>query len=372
MRRTLVSRKARKRRIAENADMNGQNYYDNLEQQRMTNMELAESLPKAESPPPMSGSTAMDKGATFATFEMKRQDTHESDRTPLNPGGYSVRSASSNGGRRPYDGENVPPMPGRPSQESNGMYRHPSRDHYGMPIPPGAEMGAAGMAAAGLRHQGSQGSLGNRSNGSNGYPANGYPPNGYPRGRGGYGPPPRGYGPPRDGYGPPRGGYGPRGGRGGYGPPPPGFNGRGRGRGYGPPPGMMRGGMPPIHPGQRPMAPPGYDIDPYYSSERAGSPHVQMPQASNMDDQFVAGPAMPIGQAIEMNERNGGTRSPARAYGENEYGLRDSDGDVAGMINLQLGEQNQNQHQPSSPLRESEGVVSGPPVASPSSTHSDQ
>ena len=30
MRRTLVSRKARKKRIAENAEMNGQNYYENM------------------------------------------------------------------------------------------------------------------------------------------------------------------------------------------------------------------------------------------------------------------------------------------------------------------------------------------------------
>ncbi|KXT17440.1 hypothetical protein AC579_5687 [Pseudocercospora musae] len=370
MRRTLVSRKARKKRIAENADMNGQNYYESLAQQRMNNTEMADSLPKAESPPPMSGSTAVDKGGgNFATFEMKRQDTHESDRTPLNPSAPSIRSASSNGGRRPYDHEPMPPMPGRPSQESNDMYRRPSRDQYGNPIPPGADIGAAGMAAAGLRHQGSQGSLGQRSNGTNGYGPNGLPPNGYARGRGGYGPPPRGYGPPRGGFGPPRGAFGPRGGYGGYGPPPPpGFNGRGRGRGYGPPPGMMRGGMP-MHPAQRPMPPPGYDIDPYYSSERANSPHVEIPQAPRMDDQFVAGPAMPIGQAIEMDERNG-TRSPARAYGENEYGLRDSDGDVAGMINLQLGEQGQG-HQPPSPLRDGNGIENGQPLASPSSTYSD-
>jgi hypothetical protein len=341
MRRTLVSRKARKKRIAENADMNGANYYENLGQQRM----LADQLPRADSPPPMSGSTQIDEGkaAQFAAFEMKRQETNSQDggrrsnddRTPLNPMNPvrdpSVRSASTGGAsRRPGYADGHPPMPmnGRPSAEQGqGMGGgRPSRDEYGNPLPP---MMAAGMAGElpppGLRHHNSQGSLGsNRSAGRGGAP-----PPGYMRGRGGYGPPPRGYGPPRGGaygprggYGPPRGGYGPRGGfRGG--PPPPGWNGRGRG-GYGP------GG-----PGPRGAPPPGYGADPYYGPQGGMAPV----ERQRSQDQFVGrGPSpsgsQTIGRAIEMDERTG---SPPGGipHQVSPYGLRDSDGDVAGMVNLQ-------------------------------------
>ena len=332
MRRTLVSRKARKKRIAENADMNGAAYYENLAQNRMMVDSLpkgdADNLPRAESPPPMSGSTAVEKNnSQFATFEMKRQETrsdngaggsYADDRVPLNPQrDPSIRSTSTNGGRRPMYDPDAPPMP-RPSQDG----RRPSRDQYP------SEGTAASFAAAGLRHEGSQGSL--NSSRSNPYP---------PRGRG-YGPPNRGFGPPRGrgGYGGPPGGFNGRG-RGGYGPPG-GFNGRGRG-GYGPPPpGMMGRGGP-----QRPMPPPGYGADPYYNAPRSAPPP--------MENQFVAGPAAPIGQAIEMDERTGsaaGPRSPVRSpvYENNAYGLRDSDGDVAGMVDMMQGRANM----PPSPMSE--------------------
>ncbi|KAK4543403.1 hypothetical protein LTR36_005546 [Oleoguttula mirabilis] len=384
MRRTLVSRKARKKRIEENADMSGANYYENLHQNRL----MADELPKADSPPPMGGSTAGDKAAPqFAAYEMQRPETRSQDSTanggammdggrrstddstPLNPArDPSVRSASTGGaGRRPYGppgSEEMPPMPmGRPSMDSNGGMggpRRPSRDQYGNLIGPAAAMGAMGVAAGhdlpppGLRHEDSQGSLGsNRSNG------------GVPRGgRGSYGPPGRGYGQPRGGYGPPRGGsYGPR--DGGYRgqAPPPGWRG-GRGGYGGPPPqGMMgggRGGMP------RQGPPPGYAasgpvVDPYYTNPRsAPSPTMGMPPsdrpvqaAMQHHDEFVAGPAGQIGQAIEMDERTGsppGHTSPTghpqgfpMSVGEHEghmspnYGLRDSDGDVAGMVGLQQG-----------------------------------
>lgn len=337
MRRTLVSRKARKKRIAENADMNGANYYENLGQQRM----LADQLPRADSPPPMSGTTQLDdpKGAAqFATFEMKRQETNSQDggrrsnddRTPLNPMNPnnaardpSIRSASTGGAsRRPHYTDGHPPMPmnGRPGADQGQFMggRGPSRDEYGNPIPP---MMAAGMAGElpppGLRHHNSQGSLGsNRS-----APRNGPPP-GYMRGRGGYGPPPRGYGPPRgNAYGPrggPRGGY-----RGGFrgNQPPPGWNGRGRGGGYGPGP-------------ARP--PPGYGADPYYPPQGGMAP---VERQRSPQDQFVArGPSpggdLAIGQAIEMDERTGS--SPDAVPNQvSPYGLRDSDGDVAGMVGLQ-------------------------------------
>jgi hypothetical protein len=346
MRRTLVSRKARKKRIAENADMNGANYYETLGQQRM----LADQLPRADSPPPMSGTTQLDdpKGpAQFAAFEMKRQETNSQDggrrsnddRTPLNPMNTtnsardpSIRSASTGGAsRRPYaDGHPPMPMNGRPgADQAPGMGgRRPSRDEYGNPLPP---MMAAGMAGElpppGLRHHNSQGSLGSNGSARRG---NGPPP-GYMRGRGNFGPPPRGnYGPrgggygPRGGYGPPpRGNYGPRGGfRGG--PPPPGWNGRGRG-GYGP------GG-----PGPRGPPPPNYAADPYYGPQGGMAP---VERQRSPQDQFVArgpspGDSLGIGQAIEMDERTG---SPPGAIPHqiSPYGLRDSDGDVAGMVDLQ-------------------------------------
>jgi hypothetical protein len=358
MRRTLVSRKARKKRIAENAEMSGAAYYEN----RQVNRLMPDELPRADSPPPMSGSTAVDKNVPqFAAFEMKRPDTRSQDggqdgttvtggagsmddQMPLNPQrDPSIRSQSTNGGgRRPY-AENAPPMPmGRPSLDSNGMERprRPSRDQYGNPLPPGMAMGMAGnMPPPGLRHEGSQGSLG--SNRSNGYP---------PRGRGGYGPPPRGYGPPRGGFGPPRGGYGPRGGFRGQ-PPPPGWRG-GRG-GYGPPPGMVpRGGMP------RPGPPPGYTgaIEPYYNNiPRGASPPMAQPPPPEHDE-FVAGP---IGQAIEMDERTGSPPMQMNPVMNSSYGLRDSDGDVAGMVDLQQA-----------PIRHESARSSGP--RSPTSIYSDK
>ncbi|KAF2763966.1 pali-domain-containing protein [Teratosphaeria nubilosa] len=344
MRRTLVSRKARKKRIAENADMNGAAYFENRQQNRL----MTDELPRADSPPPMSGANgAVGKEAQFASYEMKRQDTREDtpetaimtggassmdDQAPLNPKhNPSVRSASSGGGsRRPYGSPEAPPMPmnGRPSTDSNGYPRRRSRDQYGNPFPPGI-MAAGDVPPEVLRHQGSQGSLGsNRSNGNAMRARGGYGPPGR-----GYGPPRGGYGSPRGGYGPPRGGYGPRGGYRGQGPPPPGFRGRG---GYGPPLGAMgRGDIP------RQGPPPGYTgaIEPYYN-DASRAPTSDMPPPAPVQpqyvDEFVAGP---IGQAIEMDERTG---SPSPRHQQPvmnpSYGLRDSDGDVAGMVGLQQGQ----------------------------------
>nr|POE48371.1 ph-response regulator protein pali/prr-5 [Quercus suber] len=322
MRRTLVSRKARKKRIAENANMNGDEYYNNLNQHRL----MADSgLPRADSPPPLSGSTAADKvGQQFATFEMKRPETvsqdgmagrrSTDDRTPLNPTrDPSIRSNST--GRQAYTpGENVPPMPvaGMPA----GPVRQASRDQYGNPIPSQSAPLYTDLPPPELRHQGSRGSL--ASNGSRG---------GAVRGRGGYGPPTRGYGSsPRGAYAPMRGGPGPRGGYRGQGPPP-GWSARGRG---GPPGGIAgRGGMP------RPGPPPGYGS--YGSQTRSGpSPTMDhrglaMPLAQ---DEFIAGPM--IGQAIEMDERTGASPAPEpQRAAQPPYRPYDRNGDEGGMMNLQ-------------------------------------
>lgn len=347
MRRTLVSRKARKRRIAENAEMSGANYYENMAQSRAITLAPDANAPRADSPPPMSGSTAVDKGMPqFASFAVKTEGQSRDgteggldDRTPLNP---SIRSGST--GRRQYmDAQDAPPMPygGRLSMDSQGRPRRPSRDQYGNPIPPG-EM-------AGLRSQRSDGSLGSRG-----------------RGRPGYGPPPSGIGypPPQGAYGPPiRGGYGPRGGYRG-GPPPPGWNSRGRG-GYGPPPGM-RGPPPPGRPGP----PPGYGNDAYFVGAVAPLPRSRSGPSPNTEDPqrdaaFVAGP---IGQAVEMDEHTGsppGPSSPAGGYDKQpNYGLRDSDADVNGMVGLQ-----QDRRGSPAPVRQdSYGRESGP--KSPTSNYS--
>jgi hypothetical protein len=285
MRRTLVSRKARKKRIAENAEMNGANYYNNLQNERL----MADELPRADSPPPMNSTFDNSKGPEFASFETKSNERRSDDRAPLNPRAPSLTSNNTAPSARRME-EELPPMPVQPADP------YSMQQNANPPIM--------------LMHQNSDGAH---------EPQNpnrmGPPPPGYGRGRGGY--PPRGnYGPPRGGYGPrgsfgpgPRGGYGPGPGRGGpqgmRGPPPPGWNGpQGRGMGPGPVPGPMPGPM--MGRGQR-GPPPGYSNDPLPPPgvgpfpRRNGSP----------EDGEI------IGQAIEMDERTGSPaiQSPTN-YGE--------------------------------------------------------
>lgn len=282
MRRTLVSRKARKRRIEENAEMNGQNYY--------ANRAATASVPKPDSPPPLSGETmtsGRDKTPDFVSYELQKQRTPE-DMTPLNPRNPSLHTTSSNGG-----GSDRPP---NPSRGPSGRGR-PQLDQYGNPIGPMPNDGFA------MHNQQSR----------MGPPPNRGGPQMMGRGRGGY--------PPRGGYGPQRGGYPPRGNM--RGPPPPGWNGNGRGMRPGPagpagPPGpgaMGRGGPPP-----------GYNSD-YYAQ---GPPPPRGPSPYGM----ARGPSphdpMPVGRAVQMGPPSGPNQNQ-------NYGLRDSDGDVQGMLALQQG-----------------------------------
>jgi hypothetical protein len=228
MRRTLVSRKARKRRIAENEDMNGQTYYAN----RADAATLATEFPKAESPPPLSGDTVTSgpRNNAYAAYDLQKTATAE-DMTPLNQRNPSLKTVSSAGG----NGSDSVPMP---QQDPSG--RRQPVDQYGNPIPP--------------------------------MPQDNFMMNGPPRGSPGRGGPYRGRGgPPRGGpFGGPRGGYGPRGGM--RGPPPPGWNGNGRGMrppqgvpmmGPGGRGGPMMGpggrGGPMMGPGGRGAPPPGYN-----------------------------------------------------------------------------------------------------------------
>lgn len=278
MRRTLVSRKARKRRIAENDEMNGQSYYANR-----NNATVATEFPKAESPPPLSGETMTSgsKGNDNAFFDSQKPSPSD-DMTPLNQRNPSLKTVSSAGEAR--SDTMAPPMRG-PSGRRQPV------DQYGNAIPP--------------------------------MPNDTYMMNGSPRGPPGRGGSHRGRGgPPRGGpYGGPRGGgYGPRGGM--RGPPPPGWN--GNGRGGRPPNGVpMQNGMPM----GRGAPPPGYNNNNNnFYGQGMPIPREQSPYGNRGPP--PPGP-MPIGQAIEMDNRTG---TPPT-----NFGLRESDGDVAGMLALQQG-----------------------------------
>lgn len=216
MRRTLVSRKARKKRIAENAEMNGENFYARQAPPPAVGMDRAESPPPLPSHSGMSGGLGSDRLPKFATFDTKASP--EEDTIPLNtrtPSNKTLPSMPTIQGAFPEDGfhNNVVPRRGGPGgmRGGRGGYSGP-KDEYGNPLPPSNAFGH--MPPAGMRRDQSEPPrLRNQysdetmnSQGSRG------------RGRGGFGPP-RGYG-----RGGPRGGpYGPgpgrggRGGRGGYG-----------------------------------------------------------------------------------------------------------------------------------------------------------
>ena len=254
MRRTLVSRKARKRRIAENDEMNGQAYYASR-----TNTATATSeFPKAESPPPLGDN----KGVDNAYFEAQK-DSPSDDTIPLNQRNPSLKTVSSLGEIR--SDTMASPARGLPGR------RQPV-DQYGNPIPPMP---------------------------NDPYMMNNGPPRGPPGGRGG---PYRGRGgyPPRGGpyNGPRGGGYGPRGGM--RGPPPPGWN--GNGRGGRPPQGVPLQG-PPMGRG----APPGYNNNNYHGQ---GPPPAR--EISPYGNKGPSPAPMPIGQAIEMDNRTG---TPPTNYG---------------------------------------------------------
>jgi SUR7/PalI family len=161
MRRTLVSRKDQRKRIAENAEMNGENYFNR--------QAMKASAPRIESPPPMSNESVSpytEKQMGFSTtFDMKQKNSMD-DRVPLNPTG-------GNTGFRTM------------ALEAEANRYNSSNDPY---LPSARQAGMMGVAMP------------------------------YQRGRGG----PYGGGPPRGGFGPPRGGRGgyPPNGNGMRGPPP--------------------------------------------------------------------------------------------------------------------------------------------------------
>ncbi|KAL6713431.1 regulator of ime2 [Lecanora helva] len=261
MRRTLVGRKARKKRIAENAEMNGENFYARQAAPPKLAMDRAESPPPLPQQSSMSGGVGHDKLPTFATYETKPGS--DDDRIPLNsrtPSDKTLPSAPGSRGGYSEDGYNrfgAPARGGRGVPGSmrggRGGYNGP-RDEYGNPLPPSNAFGP--MPPAGMRRDRSEPPrLRNQYSDETLVP-----PWSRGRGRGGYGPP-RGYG-----RGGPRGGpYGPGAwrGRGGYGrggiPMGPMAAGAGAG--------MMANEW---RQGQEPPPPPGYGYGNGYAQERPG------------------------------------------------------------------------------------------------------
>lgn len=358
MRRTLVSRKARAKRIAENAEMNGENFYN-----RQANEPVAPLVPN----PPMmvNGAPGGDKLPGFATFtdmQKKEDPTRTSDeRIPLTSRTPTERSQDGQLPMRQGSNDRYgnPPMRGGMAPNRGGYGGPPGRDEYGNLLPTPGPYGPGSRDPSRDRMQ-------------NGYGGNGYgPPGGPPGGPGNY----RGRGGPYRGRGGPVGPGGPGYGRGGFNPQmrggygPPGGQGRGPPMGGMPPGAMMRGGRGP---------PPGYGAPQYRGESPAGyGPDGRMPMApgnayagsdNNMPPSggFAAynggesrdslpraesppplpgdGPG-PVGQAIEMDATTGSPSHAPKGFGQ--YGnnrIRDSDSDVAGMISLQQPNVGVNRH----------------------------
>lgn len=136
MRRTLVSRKARKKRIAENAEMSGENFYNRQAQETKI---PGQSFAMEPTVPMVNGAPGADRLPNFATFDSSKK--LDDDRQPLRSQALSndptlvpsrdgasdrfygppSRSGSRPGSRPPYDGP---------------------RDQFGNPTPPPIPVGA--------------------------------------------------------------------------------------------------------------------------------------------------------------------------------------------------------------------------------------
>lgn len=221
MRRTLVSRKARKKRIAENAEMSGANFY--ARQAEESQMASSTMTPDSKTP--------MINGATgFATFNRRSEDRPTNEPIPLDP----ISSTSPVDGGRFYSATRSRSN-SRPRQEMTPVVGPPQTYEEHPPMPPPAARGAYGppRGRGAYPPRGAMSSRGTPS--SRGMPPSPYGRGGYPpRGRGGFsqGPtppgvpggammaagmsrrPPPGYGPQSPeallgGYGPPEGAPGP-------------------------------------------------------------------------------------------------------------------------------------------------------------------
>ncbi|KAH6705506.1 hypothetical protein VD0002_g6677 [Verticillium dahliae] len=350
MRRTLISRKARKAKIAENAEMSGENYFN-----REAQSKAAISTVTQPSMPVLSGGNGgVDNSPAFATFgDQKKDDQVSDERIPLTNRSPIERTPSNPTSDVNTYSSTAPAL-------RAGSVPRPERDQYGNPI------NAPQQDAYGMRRGPSDSNR--QFDRMNPRGRGGMPPGGY-RGRGGYGGGRGGYGgpPPMGG----RGGYGPRG-RGGYGPPP-----NARGGGYGPSRGgyvaagvmaggaMMSGRSTPGYqngpgPYERQQSPHnGYAV-PYegrpdeaatnysvnnstnpslpgsyeaYNPDRSSLPRAESPPPLPSDE-----PSGMVGQAVEMDAASGSPAHAPQGYGS-FGGLRESDADIAGMVGLQQGVQ---------------------------------
>ncbi|TGJ81832.1 hypothetical protein E0Z10_g6945 [Xylaria hypoxylon] len=338
MRRTLVGRKARKKRIAENAEMSGENYYNRQAQQEATSVGASSLQPTV---PSVSGANGpVDGLPTFAAYE-KRDDQSSDERIPLtartpserppNNAPIDMSASDLSNTRRSFSGS-TPAL--ATDQYGNSATQTP--DPYGMRRGPSMErMDGRGRGGPPGGYRGRGGNGRGAYGGGYGPPPNGRGGYGPPNGRGAYGPPGRGaYGPGPNG----RGGYGPRGGygggmRGGR-TPPPGYGGGAQYDGRAPPPGP-------------PRAP--YDDNPSMPSASSGVTNTggyQPYRPENADDlpRAESPPPLPesnlvtpgvVGRAVEMNATTGSPAQPPAEFGQFHNHIRDSDTDVAGMLALQ-------------------------------------
>ncbi|KAI9889125.1 MAG: regulator of ime2 [Vezdaea aestivalis] len=218
MRRTLVSRKSRKKRIAENSEMNGENYY------ARQNATSAPTVPSAASKPiaPLAPSNPNgDALPSFTTYDASKSSTHQGesedgiplqDRTPSHKSSGGINGVSRRQLGSSQDDDEIGRFGPTPrSNSANGRGMNGShlggRDEYGNPLPPSAAFGPS----TARRTPSDPRSRNQYGNGPTSPPGPGYQ----------RGPSPYGSG--RNGYPPPAG-------RGGY--------------GRGPPPGSFRGASP--------------------------------------------------------------------------------------------------------------------------------
>lgn len=281
MRRTLVSRKARKKRIAENVEMNGENFYN---RQNATRAESPPPLDRQATVPMANGGPGPDQLPAFATYDSKSTRVTDEERIPLNTRTPSNRTLPSNGLANDASEDGLDRYGGAGRGGPGGLrggravpFNGP-RDEFGNPLPSSnafgpVPIGAVGREASDIRigHQYSgetTNSLGSRGRGRGGYPARGY-------GRGGP-------------YGPGRG---------------PGMNGNGRGMPMGPMAGEMGR--------YRQEGPP-----PGYAPGYAPGPGNGFPQARGMPSQYNR----------EMSSGPGGAVMYGRDPSASGHGRRPSPG----------------------------------------------
>ena len=155
MRRTLVSRKARKKRIAENAEMNGDNFY----QRENARANAPPPLSQEPTAPMVNGAPGADKLPEYATFaSATTRQVSDDDQVPLNEQSPSSRNgtnpASSDDGTERYGG-NIRGGPGGLRGGRGGHYNGP-RDEFGNPLPPSsafAQGPTSGRGEPRLRNQ---------------------------------------------------------------------------------------------------------------------------------------------------------------------------------------------------------------------------